>query len=929
MQVMGNEYPRKTVDKGKSMDNNLSKTNPRLPSEQTHLEQFETDVVLRDGSLVHVRPVRPIDHALLTSFIESLTPETFGLRFSHAPKPEEASNELVPHVDQFALLAMREEMVIGHALFTVSIPDKAELTVVVADAYQGKGLGTILLGQLTQAAIANGISEFEAYVTPENAPILQVVRELGFPTVLKSKPGLIHVTFPASLLPEALERFNQRETVAAVAAMKKFFQPRGIAVIGASRERGGISGELFHNILEAGFQGPVYPVNAKTDVVQSVAAYRSVLDCPGPVDLAYIVVPTPAVLPVARECAQKGVHALVVISAGFAEASETGSQMQDELVKVCRRSGMRLIGPNCMGIINTDPQVSLNGQFSPYKPIPGKIGFLSQSGALGIAIIDYASRLGLGMSTFVSVGNKADISSNDLIQYWESDENTDLILLYLESFGNPRKFARIARRIGRKKPIIAVKGGRSAAGFRATQSHTGALVAASDVTVDALFRQSGVIRTDVLAEMFDVASLLTTQPIPKGNRVAIITNAGGAGILAADACEDLGLHVPELAADTQTALKDFLSPAAGVRNPVDMVASASSSDFARTIRVVADDPHVDAIMVIFIPPMALRPEQVAGEILKAARDLGGRIPILSTFMASHGTPEILSDRENRIPSYPFPEAAARALARAVQYGKWLATPEGNAPDFTDLRREAAAAIVAHALKGGERWLTPKEVGNLLDCYGISLVRTLHAENPQEAGLAAQELGGRVALKAVAPGLVHKTDIGAVQLDLAGEDETKEAAEAMLKKLDSAGLDCTGFLVQPMVGAGVEMLVGVTHDPVFGPIVVCGAGGVLVELLKDIVIRITPLTDQDASEMVRSLKTFPLLNGYRGGSHYDVDALEQLILRVGALVEDIHEIGELDLNPVIVLPEGKGVSLVDARVRVAEALPPLPFGAKKR
>ncbi|MFL7869689.1 MAG: acetate--CoA ligase family protein, partial [Anaerolineales bacterium] len=524
---------------------------------------------------------------------------------------------------------------------------------------------------------------------------------------------------------------------------------------------------------------------------------------------------------------------------------------------------------------------------------------------------------------------KADISGNDLIQYWESDDNTNLILLYLESFGNPRKFARISRRVGRKKPIIAVKGGRSTAGFRATQSHTGALVATSDVTVDALFRQAGVIRTDVLAEMFDVAALLTTQPVPSGDRVAIITNAGGAGILAADACEDLGLQVPELASETQAELKSFLSPAAGVRNPVDMVASASSSDFARTIRAVASDPNVDALIVIFIPPMALRPEEVAREILKTARELGRHIPILSTFMASHGSPEILSDGENRIPSYPFPEAAARALARAVQYGKWLAAPEGDAPDFPDVRREAAAAIVAHALRGGGGWLTPEEIENLLDCYGISLVKTLRVNTPQEAGLAAQELGGRIALKAVAPGLVHKTEAGAVRLDLAGNEKTEEAAEEMLKQLDSIGLEGTGFIVQPMVEAGVEMLVGVTHDPVFGPIVVCGAGGVLVELLKDVAVRITPLTNQDVSEMIRSLKTFPLLNRYRGGPRYDVTALEQLILRVGALVEDIHEIGELDLNPVIVLPEGQGVSLVDARIRVAEALPPLPFGAKKR
>jgi acetate---CoA ligase (ADP-forming) len=898
-------------------------------SEDSRWKQFETDVVLKDGSLAHVRPVHSDDSDLLKKFIESLFPETVVLRFLHVMTSDEMVKELIPASNQFALLTLRGEMVIGHAIYTITSPGKAEHALVVADAYQGRGLGTILLGQLTQAAIMVGISEFEARVSPENAPILRVVSELGFPTVLKSEPGAIHVTFPASLLPEALTRFEQREATAAIAAMEKFFNPRGIAVIGASRERGGISGELFHNIMEAGFQGPVYPVNARSDVVQSVVAYRSVLDCPGPVDLAFIVVPTQFVLPVARKCAQKGVSALVVISAGFAEVNQAGASLQQELVEVCREAGMRLIGPNCMGVINTDAKVSLNGQFAPFKPIPGKIGFLSQSGALGIAIIDYATRLGLGMSTFVSVGNKADISGNDLIQYWESDVNTDLILLYRESFGNPRKFSRIARKEGRKKPIIAVKGGRSTAGFRATQSHTGALVAASDVTVDALFRQAGVIRTDTLAEMFDIATLLTTQPVPKGDRVGIITNAGGAGILAADACEALGLQVPELSLEAQTALKSFLSSAAGVRNPVDMVASASPADYASAIRAVASDPNMDAIIVNFIPPMAVRPEEIAREILKMGHEINERIPILSTFMAYHGVSEILSDGQSRIPSYPFPEAAAGALARAVQYGKWLAKPEGRVPVFPDVRREDAVAIVAQALRGGEHWLTSDEIEDLLGCYGIPLVKTLRVETPEQAGQVAEQLGGQVALKADASGLLHKTEAGAVHLALSGRKETKQAAEEMLKKLETAGLKNIGFIIQPMVPSGIEMFVGITHDPVFGPIMVCGAGGVFVELLKDVSVRITPLTDQDVSEMIRSLKTFPLLTGYRGGPSYDVKSLEQVALRVSALVEDIPEIGELDLNPAIVLPEGKGVSVVDARIRVAEALPPLPFGSKKR
>ncbi|MEW6568366.1 MAG: GNAT family N-acetyltransferase [Chloroflexota bacterium] len=820
------------------------------------MEGFATDVVLRDGSLVHVRPVTSGDLALLVDMVRKLSPESFYLRFLHAAEPEEAARWLMPGPGRFGLLALREGRAIGHALHAVTVPGKADAAVVVADAYQGKGLGTILLGQLTEAAIAAGVSVLEAQVAPENFRMINVLRHLGFPTVLKSEPGFIRVTFPASLLPEALARFEQREAEAATAAMEAFFRPRAVAVIGASRERGTIGGKLLHNLLEAGFEGPVYPVNPKADVVQSVVAYPSVLDCPGPVDLALIAVPAAAVVPVAKECARKGVRALVVISSGFAESGDAGARLQQELVEVCRESGMRLVGPNCMGIVNTAPEVRLNGQFSPYTPIQGKIGFLSRSGALGIAIIDHASRLGLGMSTFISVGNKADISGNDLIQYWESDDRTDLILLYLESFGNPRKFARLARRVARKKPIVAVKGGRSAAGFRATQSHTGALVAASDVTVDALFHQSGVIRTDVLAETFDVAALLTMQPVPRGDRVVIVTNAGGAGILVADACEDLGLRVPELSPETQARLRDFLTPAAAVRNPVDMIASASPEDYGRAVRAVAADPNADALIVIFIPPVAVRPEEIAREILKSAREVGGRIPILATFMASHGLPEVLSDGRGRIPSYPFPEAAARALARAVQYGKWLAEPEGKVPSFPDIRREEAAATVARALRSGGGWLSPEDTESLLACYGIPLVKTLHAASPKEAGQAAAALGTPVALKAVGPDLVHKTEAGAFGLDLVGAEATEKAAAEMLERLRAANMPASGFLVQPMVPAGVEMIVGVTHDPVFGPVMVCGAGGTVVELLKDVAVRITPLTDRDAREMVRSLRTYP-------------------------------------------------------------------------
>ena len=524
---------------------------------------------------------------------------------------DEMLKAVLPTEQGFGLVAEREGKIVAEAEYEASGPSTAEVGVVVADEYQRKGLGTILLGQLSQAASESGITTFKATAPAEAHFALNFVGGLGHPEVIGTSPGLVSVTFPTSISAAGLGAFERRETLANVAAVTSFLRPRSIAVVGASRDRESIGGALYRNILDGGFEGPVFPVNKDATVVQSVASYKSVMDCPDPVDLAFLAIPAKYVASAARECAKKGVKALVVISSGFAEIGGDGVGLQDELVGICSESGMRLVGPNCMGIVNTEQAVKLNGQFAPVRSIPGKIGFVSQSGALGYAIIDHANNLGLGMSSFVSVGNKADISSNDLIEYWEEDENTDLILVHMESFGNPRKFARLATRTARKKPIVVVKSGRSAAGFRATQSHTGALVAASDVSVDALFRQSGVVRTDSLEEMFDVAAFLATQPAPRGPRVAIITNAGGPGILAADACESFGLSVPEFEEQTKETLRGFLLPIAGTRNPVDMTSAATADDYARAMAAVSHDPNVDSLIVIFIPPMAVKTEDVS------------------------------------------------------------------------------------------------------------------------------------------------------------------------------------------------------------------------------------------------------------------------------------------------------------------------------
>jgi acyl-CoA synthetase (NDP forming) len=541
--------------------------------------------------------------------------------------------------------------------------------------------------------------------------------------------------------------------------------------------------------------------------------------------------------------------------------------------------------------------------------------------------MQYAAERGLGLSTFVSVGNKSDISGNDLVAYWGEDPNTDVILLYLESFGNPRRFGRLARAVGRTKPIVVVKSGRSVAGARAAASHTGALLAASDAAVDALFRQAGVVRTNTLEEMFDVASILAHQPPPLGDRVAIVTNAGGLGILCADTCEANGLEVPTLSEDTTTKLREFLPAEASVTNPVDMIASAAPEDYERAIEIVAADPGVDAMIVIYIPPQATMAVEIGRAIGRAVGKIGGRIPIATTWMSTKGLPDDLQEGGARVPSFPFPEQAAIAMANACRYGTWRRRSPGAIPRFHDVRPDEAIAVVAAALgrTGSDGWLSPDEVERLLDCYGLRAARSTRVSSPVEAGEAAARFGVPVALKAFGPEIVHKTEIGAVRLGLTGSLDARGAAEGIAERVGAAGLRLEGFLVQEMVGDGVEMLVGVAHDPLFGPVVACSAGGTTVELVRDVAVRVTPITDVDASEMIRSLRTYPLLDGFRGSPKADVAALEEVILRVSTLVDATPAISEMDCNPVVVLPHG--AVIVDARIRVQPTPPERPLAAR--
>jgi acetyl coenzyme A synthetase (ADP forming)-like protein len=741
--------------------------------------------------------------------------------------------------------------------------------------------------------------------------MIDVLRQSGYPVSINAKPGSVSVEIATAPTEQAMLRFEEREAVAAASAVRTILEPKTIAVIGASRDVDSIGGRLFRNLLGRPFRGTVHPVNPSAGSIQGVRAYPTIQDVPGPVDVAMIAVKAPLVAEVAEACGRSGVRGLVVISAGFAEIGGEGPERQRQLVEICRRWGMRLVGPNCMGVVNTDPDVDLNGTFATIAPDTGSVGFLSQSGAVGLAVMSETRRRGIGLSSFVSVGNKADISGNDMLGYWDEDPRTNVIQLYLESFGNPRRFSQLARRIGTRKPIVAVKSGRTQAGQRAAGSHTGSLVATSDLTIDALFKENGVIRTDTLSEMFDVAMLLATQPAPAGNRVGIVTNAGGLGILCADTCEANGLTLPSLGQDTIRELRSFLPAEASTQNPVDMIASATGEDYERTLLAVAGDPGIDLVIVIYIPPLEQQNADVARGVGRAIRSLEGRTPVLVSFMTGGEVP--LDDAGAPwFPSFGFPEQAAIAAARVVEYGRWRAKPPGAVPGFDDVRSDDAGALLATALGRGSGWLEPAEVDALLGCYGIPVAASRVATTPEEAGRLAEELGGAVALKAVGP--LHKTDVGGVRLGLQGADEVARQAAEMRERIGKLGQPLTGFVVQEIV-EGVEMLVGVTHDPVFGPIVACGAGGTTAELLKDVAVRVAPVTDTAAREMIASLTTYPLLTGYRGAEPADVLALEELVLRVSALASDHAAVREMDCNPVMVGPTRAVV--VDARVRVDE------------
>jgi acetate---CoA ligase (ADP-forming) len=699
-------------------------------------------------------------------------------------------------------------------------------------------------------------------------------------------------------------------------------RPRSIAIVGASRTPDTIGYQMLENLVRHGFSGAVYPVNPTAHAVHSIRAFPTVEAIPDEVDLAVIVVPKQHVVEVAEGCGRKGVKGLVVISAGFREIGGAGAEREQALMEVVRRYGMRLVGPNCMGVLNTAPGVSMNATFAPTMPPAGGVAFMSQSGAMGVTILDYAAEYGIGVSQFVSVGNKPDVSGNDLIEYWAEDERTRLILMYVENFGNPLHFVQLARGITRRKPIIAVKSGRSGAGARAATSHTGAL-AGADIATDALFAQCGVIRVDTVEELFDLAMAFSHQPIPRGNRVAIVTNAGGPGIIIADACEAHGLVVGELSESTRATLAAHFPEEASLANPVDMIASATPQSYRVAVEAVLADPQVDAVIATFVPPLGIRQEDVAEAIVQVA---GGQPekPVLAVLMGRQGLPQGLAELNAAgIPGYRFPESAVRALSAMYRQRRWLERPVGRVRAF-DVDGAAVDGILDAAAAEGRTKLSETEVMRVLEAYGVPVAPYRVATTEAEALEAAESIGYPVVMKVISPHVVHKSDVGGVIVGVEDADEAREAYRALTEDVPRrAGIgpgDVDGVLVQKMVSGGKETIVGMHQDPQFGPLLMFGLGGIYVEALGDVTFGVHPISDVDAREMVRGIRGIKLLEGVRGEPPSDLAAVEEVIQRVSQLVGEHPSIRELDVNPWLAFAEG-GVA-VDGRI----ALNPLPPSA---
>jgi acyl-CoA synthetase (NDP forming)/GNAT superfamily N-acetyltransferase len=874
--------------------------------------------LLADGRTVEIRHATHEDYAAVKAMHEAMSPNNAYLRFfslSRLAAEQEARRVTrTPGPNHAALLALYDGQVVGLASYEGARDDSrtAEVAFAVADTMHHRGIATLLLEHLVSLARARQLEALTAETLQENTGMLRVFSDAGLPVVSKRENGVVAITIPlppddaGHQLEDYLETVAVRERSANVASLQPLFAPRSVAVIGVSRRTGTVGRSVLDNIKAGGYAGRLYAVNPNAREVGGIPCFPDVDSLPEPPDLAVLAVPPMTVVDTAEACGRRGVRGLVVLT------SAVDAPVSADLLAACRRHGMRLIGPNCFGI--AVPSIGLDATFAAANPATGSAGLVMQSGGIGFALVDHLTRLGIGISSFASVGNKLDVSSNDMLMWWEQDEQTRLAVLYIESFGNPRKFGRTARRVGMKMPVLTVHAGRSEAGQRAAASHTAA-VASPLVSREALFEQAGIIATPSFGELMGATALLATQPPPAGRTVAIVSNVGGAGVLAADACTDLGLAVHHPGGQTSRRLRALIPVGGSVNGPVDTVATVSADTFRQVLETLNADDDVHAIIALCLRTGA------TGDLLAAIADADISVPFAVVVLNQPEAVRLVDAKGGKVPAYAYPETAARALSRAVKYAEWRATPRQTVPAFLDVDPERSRKIV-HAFlaahpDGG--WLPQTKVMALLQLYRIPLAATTIARTEDDAAAAAAQAGYPVALKAEVPGLEHKTDAGAVLLELATEAGVRSGYRQLAGRF---GGRLTGVAVQPMIAGGTEVMVGVKDDQMFGPLVVFGLGGVATEVLADHTARLAPLTEADADTLINSIRSAPLLHGHRGAPAADLAALRDVLLRVSRLTDDLPEITELDLNPVIAGTDS--AIAVDARIRVAPQIPQDPF-----
>jgi acyl-CoA synthetase (NDP forming)/RimJ/RimL family protein N-acetyltransferase len=868
---------------------------------------WEADVVLRDGGTAHLRPISPADAELLVDFYADVSPKSKYYRF-FAAMPTLSEREVrrfvdVDHHDRVALVLTIAERMIAVGQFE-RLPagpgqrDQAEVAFLVQDRHQHRGIGQLLLEHLAQVGRELDIHQFVAEILPDNTGMLQVFRDAGYEVTGGFEDGVVAMRFPIDSTVTSLGVMVGREHRADTASVQRFLNARSVAVVGASRRAETVGRALVRNLLLGDFQGRVYAVNPTAESVSGIPSYPSIIDVPDHVDIAVIAVRAAAVPDVVLDCAQKGVHGVVVVSSGFAEAGKEGTALQRQVLKLCRTYGLRLIGPNCLGVINTAAEQQLNASLAPELPPRGRAGFFCQSGALGVAILENVARRGLGLSTFVSAGNRADVSGNDLLQYWEEDEATEVVLLYLESLGNPRKFSRIARRVSRRKPVIAVKSGRATQGV--PMGHAVRTSEHGSAGVDAMFRQAGVIQVDSLDEMFDVAQLLAHQPLPRGNRLAVVSNSDALALLAGDTAAALGLDA----------------------RPVGVLsADASAAQFEAALDEALAAADVDAVLAVYLPPVDTNGDEVARVL--AERGQRTDKTLLSSFLAAQGLPELLRAPDvastagrGSVPSYSAPDDAVRALARAVGYAEWVARPEVEVLPTDDVDEAGARSVVTGALLDSAegRRLSDDELARLLAAYGVEVWRRIEVSSEKAAVRAGERLGWNVVLKAAAEPLRQRPDLAHVQRGISDAAHMREAWHHMRETLGSPR--SANFVVQRNAPPGVPLSLRGIEDPLFGPLVSFGLSGFVSDLLGDRVLRIPPLDRRDAEEMVREIRAAPLLSGYRGSRPVDMDAVETLLLKVAQMKNDLAEVRRLDLSLVLAASHGAHVLSAEAWVEPA-------------